>query len=189
MNDRPISVESLETLQGVLQRFIKAYQDNDVETQRNILRQLVEREQASYQRKLKLLAELKTIIHETRAARGIEERVMRLIAAFKFSCDLRAIGYEQLDDKETGDAAQGATSDLYDQLKAIIPEGPAAVIDLLDDPSPNVRSSAAALLLDTIPERATQVIEELQRTARGTDASISARFALRMFRAEAERRS
>jgi hypothetical protein len=189
MSGGPINVGSLEALQGVLQRFIKAHQGNDIETQRDILQRLVEREQTAYQRKLKLLAELKTVIQETRAAQGTEERVTRLIAAFRFSCDLRAIGYEQLDDKETGDTAQDATSDLYHQLKAIIPEGPTALIDLLDDPSPNVRSSAAALLLDTIPDRATQVIEELQQTACGTDASISARFALRMYRAEAKPRS
>ena len=57
MRSGALSVESLRTLQEVLQRFITAHEQNDAKTQHDILRQLIEREQAAYQRKLKLLAE------------------------------------------------------------------------------------------------------------------------------------
>lgn len=185
MRGGPINVESLAALQEVLQRFIQAHQRNDVETQRYILQQLIQREKDSYQRKLRLLAELKTLIQEARAGKDAGDRIARLIAAFKFAAELRAVGYQELDDKETGDTAQKAKFDLYNQLKSI-PEGRAELIKLLDDPNVNVRSSVAVLLLRQMPGRAIPVIEEIERTARGTDASFSAGFALRRYRSEIE---
>jgi HEAT repeat protein len=184
-----MNIESLEALHEIAQRFIKAHEDNDEQTQRDILRQLIEDEQEIYQRKLKLLAELKTLMQETRAVKEPKRRIARLIEAFRFSCDLRATGYEELADQETGDQAQKATFELYDQLKAMGPQGEDAVAGLLDDPSQNVRSSVAVLLLRQMPERAIPVIEEIQRTAAGSDASISAGFALDSYRSEKERRS
>ena len=183
MSGEPINVESLKALQGVLQRFIQAHENNDVETQKDILRQLLEREQVAYQRKLKLLAELKTLMQEARTGRHTRERVARLIAAFRFAAELRVIGYRELDDKETGDTAQKAKFDLYDQIKGI-PQGRSEFVKLLEDTDLNVRSSAAVLLLRQMPERAVPIIEEIQRTARGTDASFTAGFALRQYKSE-----
>lgn len=187
MRRGPLKIESLDALREIAQRFLKAHEDNDLETQRDILRGLIENEQEAYQRKLMLLAELKTLMQEARATKDIDQRISRLAEAFRFSCDLRAIGYEELADQETGDKAQAATFKLYDQLKAAGPEGHAALIKLLDDPSRDVRSSVAVLLLRQIPERAIPVIEEIERTAPGTDASISAGFALSCYRWELER--
>jgi len=186
MRRGPLKIESLEALREIAQRFIKAHEDNDLETQRDILCGLIENEQEAYQRKLKLLAELKTLMQEARATKDIAERISRLVEAFRFSCDLRAIGYEELADQETGDKAQAGTFKLYDQLKAAGPEGHAALVKLLDDPSRDVRSSVAVLLLRQMPERAIPVIEEIERTERGSDASISAGFALRCYQRELE---
>jgi HEAT repeat protein len=187
MRGGPIKVDSLEELQEIAQRFIKAHEHNDIETQHEILRQLIENEQEAYQRKLRLLAELKTLMQEARAVKGTPEHIPRLVSALRFCCDLRAIGYEELADQETGDKAQEATFKLYDQLNATGPEGHAALVKLLDDPSRDVRSSVAVLLLRELPERAIPVIEEIERTAPASDASISAGFALSSYRWELER--
>jgi hypothetical protein len=128
---------------------------------------LVKREQNAYEYKLKLLAELKTLLQETKAARGTKQRIARLITAFKFAAELRAIGCGDLDDQETGVKAQDAIFDLYDQLKAIAPEGMAALVELLDDPSVPVRASVSVLLLRQMPERAIPIIEEIERTWHG----------------------
>jgi hypothetical protein len=185
----PIKIESLEALREMAQRFMATHQENDVATQREILRELIEDEQDCYQRKLRLLAELKTFMQAARTADGTQERVGRLIEAFRFSCNLRAIGYEELADQDTGNKAQEATFSLYDQLKAIIPDGATALVKLLEDPSPNVRSSIAVLLLREMPERAIPVIEEIERTSPASDASISAGFALSRYRSKMERQS
>jgi hypothetical protein len=182
MRGGPIGIESLEDLHEIAQQFIQAHKDNDIEAQQGILRQLIENEQQVYQRKLRLLAELKTLKQEARAATSTSERVGRLVQAFKFSCNLRGIGYEELDDQETGHEAQRATFELYDQLKAVGPDGQSALVRLLDDPSRDVRASLAVLLLRQMPERAIPVIEEIRRTAPGSDASISAGFALNQYR-------
>jgi HEAT repeat protein len=174
-------IESLEALQELAQRFIKAHEDNDIEIQRKILHGLIENEQEAYQRKLKLLGELKLLMQQAGRAKDVAGRILRLVDAFRFSCDLRAIGCEELADQETGDKAQAATFKLYDELKGIGPEGHTALVKLLDDPSRNVRSSVAVLLLRQIPERAVPVIEEIERTAPASDASISAGFALRCY--------
>ncbi len=184
----PINVDSLRALPEILQRFIEAHQKNDVEAQRDILRQLIERERVGYQRKLRLLAKLKTLVQEARAAKEGDECVRRLVTAFKFAADLRAIGYDELDDQETGATANQAAYDTFKELEAMGPGDP-VFIALLDDPSLAVRASAGALLLDRMPERAIPVIEDIQRTARGTDASINAGFSLAMYRAEMTRRS
>jgi hypothetical protein len=118
-----LNVETLEALQEVAQRFIKAHKDNDVETQRNILRQLVEDEQSIYQEKQRLLAELKTLGQEARIGGRPEERVARLIALFKFSANLKAVGQDELADEETTETAMQVTRDAFQELKSIGSEG------------------------------------------------------------------
>ena len=183
MRGGPINVGALEALQGVLQRFIKAHQDNDVETQHDILRQLIEREQAAYQRKLKLLAELKTLMQEARAEKGTQNRVISLIEAFKFAANLRAIGYDELDDRETATKATRAAQDAFNQLEAIVPQNSIELLDLLSDPSPAVRATAGAHLLRTAPERAVPVLEDIDQNGSG-NPSFSAWFSLARYRAE-----
>jgi len=162
MRGRRFNVESLEELQQIAQRFIEAHKDNDVETQRSILRQLAEDEQSIYEEKQRLLAELKTLRQEARIGGSPEERVARLIALFKFSANLKADGHDELDDEETTDTATQVTYDAFEELKSIGPEGLNAVVSLLDDPNPNIRCSAGIMLLPDMPERAVPVLEKLR---------------------------
>ena len=183
MRSGALSVESLRTLQEVLQRFITAHEQNDAKTQHDILRQLIEREQAAYQRKIQLLAELKTLMQETRAVKGTQSRVISLIEAFKFAANLRAIGYDELDDRETATKATRAAQDAFNRLEAIVPKNSIELLDLLSDPSPAVRATAGAHLLRTAPERAVPVLEDIDQNGSG-NPSFSAWFSLARYRAE-----
>lgn len=189
MKNKPIDISSLQGMHETIQRLIKAQEEKDFKTQRDILTQLIKYEQDDYQRKLRLLTELKTLTQEADAAKDTEERIRRLIAVFRFSADLREIGYDDLDDKETGDRATDTAIEVCRELKAAVPDGLAALVDLLNDDSINVRSFAAVQLLREVPERAIPVIEEVQRVAPGSDASFSAGFALRRYRSAMERKS
>ena len=189
MTKGKLNIESLEAFHALVQRYLKADQENDTATQLDILRALIRSEQEDYQRKLRLLAELNTLMNETRAARGTADRVSKLITAFKFAADLRAIGYDELADQETGEKATDAVHNIFSKLKRIDPEGTAALVKLFDDPSPSVRSFAAVLLLHEMPERAIPVIEGVERTAPASNASIAAGFALSHYRRELKRKS
>lgn len=183
MKTAAIDVELLQALHDTLQRFIVAHEKSDADTQRDILRQLVEREQAAYQRKIEALGELKTLMREVRAARGVDNCVASLITAFKFAAELRAIAQDELDDRETAETATSAAHQLFEQLEAIVPENSAILLDLLTDPSPAVQASAGAHLLHTVPEQAIPVLEALDRHASGSP-SLSAWFALARHKAE-----
>jgi hypothetical protein len=74
------------------------------------------------------------LTQEVRAAKETN-REARLIALFKFSANLRAIGYDELADKETGGKATQATFDAAQKLKSIVPAGIAALTELFIDPS------------------------------------------------------
>jgi hypothetical protein len=178
MQGRRFNVDSLEELQQIAQRFIAAHKDNDVETQRSILRQLVEDEQSIYEEKQRLLAELKTLRQEARIAGRPEERTARLITLFKFAADLKAVGHDELADEETTEAGEQVTKDTFQELKSIGPQGLNAVVNLLDDPNPNIRCSAGLLLMPEMPERAVPVLEELRDQHDASDAAIRALVAL-----------
>lgn len=181
-----IDYASSEEVQAALEQFIKAHESGDVATQRHILREFIEREQIDYQRKLELLAELKTLKQEVRAAQGAAERITRLIALFRFAAELKTIGFFDLCDQETDEAAVRAVHDTAQELKAIGPAGLAALVELLGDPSINVRGSASVMLLRDMPQRAIPVIEEIEREAPGSDADLRSSFALDMYRFEQE---
>lgn len=181
MRGGPFKLESLEDLHELAQRFLAANRDNDTETRREILHLIIENEQEAYRRKIQLLAELKTLKKEVRGAKSEADRVARLIALFKFSADLRAIGYDELADKETGDKATVTSFDTAQQLQAIGVAGIAALTELLTDPSIYVRCSAAIHLLRVIPEQAVPVLKSVREEGRGTGAAVSAGLALSNF--------
>ncbi len=187
MRGGPVKLESLEDLRELAQQFMAAHKSNDLDTQRQILGLIISDEQDCYQRKLKLLAELKTLGQEVRAARGEAERIARLVALFKFSAELRGIGYDELDDQETGKEATRAIFDATQQLKSIVPSGLAALTELLTDPSVCVRCYAAIHLLKVIPDKAISVLNEVEEVGRGTMAAVSAGFALRGYQREMAR--
>jgi hypothetical protein len=178
---------SLKKTQAVLEQFLKAHEEGDVATQHHILMEFIEREQIDYQRKLKYLAELKTLKQEVRAARGTIDRVARLIALFRFAAPLMQIGFYDLCDKETEETAVRSTHDAGTELKAIGPEGMAALVELLRDPSIDVRGSACSLLLEDMPQRVIPVIEEIEREAPGSDANMRTQFSLLYYQTEATR--
>ena len=184
MRGGPINVESLAASHEVLQRLAKAQEENDTATLQDILGQLIQREQDGYQRKQKLLAELNALRAATRAETDTAEHISRLIAAFKFAADLRAIGYDELDDRETGTEATWAAVAFRDELRTIVPAGVAALAELLIDPSVNIRSSAAIALLREMPERAIPVLEEVRQTARGSTTAVNAGLSLGNYRDE-----
>ena len=189
MRRGPINIESLEGLREIIQRFLKAHEDNDVETQRDILREFIKNAQDGHERKHELLGRLNGVMQQVDAVTSVEERISCLAVAFRFAADLRSIGYEELDDQETGDKATDAAIEAAQKLKAIYPEGSEALVGLLNDPNVSIRGFAAVQLLDEMPKQAIPVIEEIQRTARGTDAALAAGFALSMYRSEIERKS
>ena len=76
----PIKIESLEALREMAQRFMATHQENDVATQREILRELIEDEQDCYQRKLRLLAELKTFMQAARLIMIRSEHLLKIIS-------------------------------------------------------------------------------------------------------------
>jgi hypothetical protein len=187
MRGVPLKLESFEDLHELAQRFTAARQNNDVDTQREILRLIISDEQECYQRKLKFLAELKTLGQEVRAAKGEAELIARLIELFRFSARLRGISYDELDDQETGKKATQATFDAAQQLKSIVPAGLVALTELLADPSVCVRCAAAIHVLKVIPDKAIPVLNEVEEAGRGTIAAVSAGFALRGYQREMAR--
>jgi hypothetical protein len=64
-----------------------------------------------------------------------------------------------------------------DTLEALRPDGLLAILPLLDDPDPAVRSGTAARLLDVMEERAIVILEEL-KDCDHLEASTSARLSL-----------
>ena len=188
MRGGPIKFDTLGELRALIQRYLEAHDNNDVETQRAVLGALIEDEREAYKRKLELLAKLKILMERTRTAGQTRQRVSHLIEAFKFAANLRSIGYDELDDKETGDKATDAGIETAKALKAINPKGLSALVGLLDDLSVSVRGFAAVQLLDDIPERAIPVIQEVEETARGSAAGFAAHFGLLQYRSEREQK-
>src|SRR5215470_8266112 len=110
---------SLQATHAALEQLLKAHEEGDDATVRHILWEFIEREQIDYQRKLKYMAEMKTLKQEVRAARGTAERVTRLVALFRFAAPLMQIGFYDLCDKETEETAVRTTHDTAEALKAI----------------------------------------------------------------------
>lgn len=177
-------IESLSGLHETLKQLIKAHDDGDLETERSILTAFVKREQAAYQRKLKLLAELKTLKQEARAAKEAQRKLARLVTLYKFAADLRAIGEDDLDDQETAKAANQVVHEVSTQLRTMIPEGAAALEALLDDASPNVRAYAGFSLIATLPAKVIPILEEIEHSAGVSSAWFIAHFALIKYRSE-----
>ena len=187
MSTKLPKLDTLEDLHNLVQRFQAAEKDNDVETQQEIMKLLIRNEQEAYQRKLRLLAELKTLKQEARASEDETRRVKRLIALFKFCAELRRIGHDELADRETGDKATGAALKASEALKSIGPTGTSALAELLDDASVSVRCSAAIHLLRLFPDKAVPVLMKIEKEAIGTSVAVSAGFALSYHKWDLER--
>ncbi|HEY1799008.1 MAG TPA: hypothetical protein VGG57_23040 [Stellaceae bacterium] len=169
-------------LQGTITRLIKAHNEGDLETQRSILRGFVKHEQASYERKVQLLGESKTMKQEMRTVKGPRKRLAHLVALYKFAADVRAIGKDEIDDRETYLTANRMLQQIYPEFTAFGPEGAAAFESPLDDTSPNARACAGFNLIATLPEKAIPVLEEIKRSPGLTCAWLDADFALAKYR-------
>jgi hypothetical protein len=179
-----IDLKSLHGLSETLKRLIKAHDEGDVETQRSILTEFAKHEQATYQRKLRLLAELKTLKQEVRAARTPEDKISRLVTLYKFAADVRGIGKDRLDDQETYLTANSVVREVSAQFRALGTHGMATFESLLDDPSPNVRACAGFSLVAALPEKTIPILEAIEQSPGLSCASFTAHFALAKYRSE-----
>jgi hypothetical protein len=179
-----IDLKSLHGLNETLKQLLKAHDEGDIETQRSILTAFVKHEQTTYQRKVRLLAELKTLTQEARAARAPKDKISRLVTLYRFAADIRAIGKDELDDQETYLTANRVVQKVSAQFRALGAGGAAAFEGLLDDPSPNVRACAGFSLVAALPEKTIPILEAIERFPGLSCASFTAHFALAKYRSE-----
>jgi hypothetical protein len=117
-------------------------------------------------------------MQEVRAAKGSDDRIKRLLGAFRFAAQLKAIGSDELNDRETADNAVEVMRRVARELDEIPPGRRQHLATLLDDPGLAVRAAAAASLLPLIPEQAIPVLEDVHERARGTGPGFTAFWAL-----------
>ena len=115
-----------------------------------------------------------------------DERVASLLRGFEFAARLADILYDELLDTD-GERAVRRSMDAVVQALDKIGRGRAALEVLFESPDARVRGSAAAYLIDLVPERAVPLLGEIEQSERANSAHFNAHWALLAW--ERERKS
>jgi hypothetical protein len=88
-----------------------------------------------------------------------------------------------MDDTDIQDKGLGMKRAAIEGLETLRPDGLFAILPMLEDPDPGVQSGAASSLLDTMPERAIPVLENL-KDGENLEAATTARLTLLVYTME-----
>ncbi len=115
-----------------------------------------------------------------------DERVASLLRGFEFAARLADILYDELLDTD-GERAVRRSMDAIVQALDKIGRGRAALEALFESPDARARGSAAAYLIDLVPERAVPLLGEIEQSEHANSAHFNAHWALLAW--ERERKS
>lgn len=91
---------------------------------------------------------------------GVDDDIKSLISGYKRA----AVAHDralELGNEKIANVQHDRGMSAYRALRLKTPEGPASLLEMLDDPEPAVRSWAAVHSLEFAPGRAERVLEEL----------------------------
>ncbi len=115
-----------------------------------------------------------------------DERVASLLRGFEFAARLADILYDELLDTD-GEHAVRRSIDAIVQALDKVGRGRAALEALFESPDARVRGTAAAYLIDLVPERAVPLLGEIEQSEHANSAHFNAHWALLAW--ERERKS
>jgi len=115
-----------------------------------------------------------------------DERVASLLRGFEFAARLADILYDELLDTD-GERAVRRSMDAIVQALHKVGRGRAALETLFESPDARVRGTAAAYLIDLVPERAVPLLGEIEQNEHANSAHFNAHWALLAW--ERERKS
>jgi hypothetical protein len=115
-----------------------------------------------------------------------DERVASLLRGFEFAARLADILYDELLDTE-GEHTVRRSMDTVVQALDKLGRGRAALDALFDSPDARIRGTAAAYLIDLVPERAVPMLLEIEENEDANSAHFNAHWALLAW--ERERKS
>jgi hypothetical protein len=105
------------------------------------------------------------------------ERAASLVQGLELAAKLEATLYDELLDIDGANKIVDLMNEIANALDAIGP-GRAALAVLLDDPDARVRASAAAYLVDLMPDRVVPILREIDQKEGGKSADFTAHWAL-----------
>ncbi len=108
---------------------------------------------------------------------GEQQRVASLIRGFEFGSRFAHALHDQLGDTDSETKVVHLIQDIAETLESI-DSGRGALAVLLNHPDVGVRASAAASLVNSIPDRAVPVLREIDQKEGGTSADFTAHWAL-----------
>jgi hypothetical protein len=115
-----------------------------------------------------------------------DERVASLLRGFEFAARLADILYDELMDTD-GERTVRRSMDAVVQALDKVGRGRAALDALFESPDARVRGTAAAYLIDLVPERAVPLLGEIEESEHANSAHFNAHWALLAW--ELERKS
>ena len=115
-----------------------------------------------------------------------DERVASLLRGFEFAARLADVLHDELLDTD-GENAVWRSMDAVVQALDKVGRGRAALDALFERPDARVRGSAAAYLIDLVPERAVPLLREIEQSEHANSAHFNAHWALLAW--ERERKS
>ena len=115
-----------------------------------------------------------------------DERVASLLRGFEFAARLADLLYDELLDTE-GEHAVRRSMDALVQALDKVDRGRKALDALFESPDAQVRGTAAAYLIDLVPERAVPLLREIEESEHANSAHFNAHWALLAW--ERERKS
>jgi hypothetical protein len=116
-----------------------------------------------------------------------DERVVSLLRGFEFAARLADVLHDELLDT-AGENAVWHSMDAVVQALDKVGRGRAALDALFDSPDARVRGTAAAYLIDLVPERAVPMLLEIEENEDANSAHFNAHWALLAWRRERKSR-
>ncbi len=105
------------------------------------------------------------------------ERAASLTRGFEFAAKLKHTPRDELADTDGANEIVGLMNEIVNALDGI-GSGRAALAVLLDHPDTGVRASAAAYLVDLMPDRVVPLLREIDQKEGGSSADFTAHWAL-----------
>jgi hypothetical protein len=115
------------------------------------------------------------------------ERITNLVRTFAFAQKLAAALHDELLDIDGETKVLRLVRVIVDKLDTIGP-GRVALEGLLDDPDPVIQASAAAFLIQIMPDRVVPILRAIEQNERGKGISVRAGWALSSWEIETKRR-
>jgi hypothetical protein len=115
------------------------------------------------------------------------ERVASLLRGFEFAARLADILYDELLDTDGAHAVRRSIDAVVQALDQV-GRGRAALDALFENPDARVRGTAAAYLIDLVPERAVPLLGEIEESEHANSAHFSAHWALLAWQRERKSR-